>query len=164
MVWGKYLNAGQTCIAPDYVLVQDSIRDTLISKIKEQIELFYGSDPQQGVDYGRIISANRWQRPPTKLLDDTDIISGGSYQRKDNYIAPTLINLDGLNSEHPLNHEEIFGPLLPIKSVTSIQARTIDYVIAKPKPLACYAFSKNNRTLGQIKGKSVPEATAQMIR
>lgn len=149
LVWGKYLNAGQTCIAPDYVLVQDSIRDTLISKIKEQIELFYGNDPQQSDDYGRIISANHWQRL-IKLLDDTDIISGGDYQRKDNYIAPTLINLDGLDSEHPLHHEEIFGPLLPIKSVTSIQA-AIDYVIAKPKPLACYAFSKNNRTLEQVK-------------
>ena len=149
IVWGKYLNAGQTCIAPDYVLVQDTVRDALIEQIKRQIETFYGADPQQSDDYGRIISVNHWQRL-IKLMEGTEVLTGGDYKRKEKYIAPTLINLDGLDDQHPLHHEEIFGPLLPIKSVSSIQA-AIDYVNAKPKPLACYAFSKSNRTLAQIK-------------
>ena len=108
IVWGKYLNAGQTCIAPDYLLVEESIKDRLIDALREQIAQFYGDDPQQSNDYGRIIHEQHWQRL-TQMLDSENVVIGGDFDKRERYIAPTVI--DGVSGDSSLMQEEIFGPL-----------------------------------------------------
>lgn len=139
LVWGKFLNAGQTCIAPDYVLVHHSLKDDLITHMNRCITEFYGDDPQQSDDYGRIIHQRHWQRL-VAMLSEQSIAVGGDYDQRERYIAPTLIT--DVEPQHPLLTEEIFGPLLPIVTVASVD-EAIEKVNAKPKPLALYAFSKS---------------------
>ena len=146
IVWGKYLNAGQTCIAPDYLLVEESMKDRLIDALREQIAQFYGDDPQQSNDYGRIIHEQHWQRL-TQMLDSENVVIGGDFDKRERYIAPTVI--DGVSGDSSLMREEIFGPLLPVVSVKSA-SEAIEFINTKPKPLALYVFSKDKRMLKQF--------------
>lgn len=146
IVWGKFLNAGQTCIAPDYILVESSIRDGLIEAMKGAITEFYGEDPQHSDDYGRIIHSQHHQRL-VNLLDGQNVVAGGDSSGKDNYLAPTLVT--DVAPDHSLMTDEIFGPILPIVAVESTH-QAIDFIKAKPKPLALYVFSKSRRVLNQF--------------
>ena len=147
IVWGKFLNAGQTCIAPDYVLVEDTIKAPLIDALKAAITEFYGEEPQHSDDYGRIIHDQHYQRL-VSMLDGQTIVYGGDRSARDKYIAPTLV--DGIAEQSDaLAQDEIFGPILPIVSVNSVN-QAIETINAKPKPLALYVFSKNKRTLKQF--------------
>ncbi len=151
IAWGKFINAGQTCIAPDYLLVDRSIKKELISKLQECIYNFYGQDPATSPDYARIVNERQFRRLQ-KLLKDGNILTGGQTNSEQNYIAPTLITNVSLDSE--LMQEEIFGPILPILDYENLE-NAIAFINQRPKPLALYLFS-NNKT----KQKRVLEATS----
>ena len=146
ITWGKFINAGQTCIAPDYLLVQESIKDDQIQEIKSCIQTFYGENPDQSPDYARIISQNQFERL-VSLLPGGKIICGGESNKDDLYIAPTL--LDEVSLTTPLMEEEIFGPILPILTYDSFD-NAIRFVNSRPKPLALYLFSDNNQKQQEV--------------
>ena len=122
------------------------MKDRLIDALREQIAQFYGDDPQQSNDYGRIIHEQHWQRL-TRMLDSENVVIGGDFDKRERYIAPTVI--DGVSGDSLLMQEEIFGPLLPVVSVKSA-SEAIELINTKPKPLALYVFSKDKRMLKQF--------------
>ena len=146
ITWGKYVNAGQTCIAPDYLLVDRRIKSDLLTEIKKCVEEFYGNDPAQSPDYGRIISHRHFERLEP-LLKDGEIVIGGQTKPEEKYIAPTVI--DGVSWESPLMQEEIFGPILPVLEYEEIKD-AIAQINAQPKPLALYIFSKDEQKQQQV--------------
>ncbi len=139
IVWGKFLNAGQTCIAPDYLLVNRQIKPALMQAIQTCIQEFYGDDPAQSPDYARIISPKHFARL-SRLLNQGNIVVGGKTDPDSRYISPTVIDQVGL--EAPIMQEEIFGPILPV-----LEYDTLDEAIAiinrQSKPLALYVFSRD---------------------
>lgn len=139
LVWGKYYNTGQTCVAPDYVLVHKNIKASLIEKLKHYILEFFGENPRNSKDFGRIISPKHVER--LKKLMGGKIIVGGEIQEQDKYIAPTVI--DQVKSEDPIMQEEIFGPLMPLLEFSS-KEEAASFINTREKPLALYVFSKNN--------------------
>jgi len=146
IAWGKFFNAGQTCLAPDYLLVHASAKTRFIELLKKTIDEFYQGDPHASPDYARIISAEHFSRI-ARLMSEGEIIHGGQLIPDENYIAPTLI--DNVVPEHPAMQEEIFGPLLPILSFETID-RAIEFVKERPKPLALYYFSENKKKQRRI--------------
>ncbi|MGK7917319.1 MAG: aldehyde dehydrogenase [Prochloraceae cyanobacterium] len=139
IAWGKFLNSGQSCVAPDYLLVDITIKNDLINAINQCINNFYGADPSSSPDYARIVSKRHFERL-VALLEDGKIITGGQINEADLYIAPTLMENVALDA--PLMREEIFGPILPIVEYTNLE-EAIAFVKARPKPLALYIFSKD---------------------
>jgi len=140
IIWGKTINVGQTCVAPDYVVVNEKIKGELIKELKIQIESFYGKNAEESKDYGRIVNDRHFQRLKNILDKELDkIICGGKVNREKRYIEPTLIDASW---EGAAMSEEIFGPILPI-----IGYSDLDQVIGKikrlPKPLALYLFTEN---------------------
>ena len=140
LAWGKFLNAGQTCIAPDYVLVETEIHDRLVDALAEQIGEFYGPDPQASADYARIVDDRHFARL-SKLLGAGTVAVGGQTDAAARYIAPTV--LTDVSLDDPVMAEEIFGPILPIIKVDSLDA-AIAIVNAGDKPLALYSFSQDD--------------------
>lgn len=139
IVWGKYLNAGQTCVAPDYVLAHASIHDTLLDKIAESILLFYGESPQTSPDYARVVNARHHHRL-VNLLEGQDIVVGGQHDVDDLYIAPTVLR--NVSPNAPVMSDEIFGPILPVLKIESSDD-AISFVNSRPKPLALYLFTQD---------------------
>jgi aldehyde dehydrogenase (NAD+) len=146
IVWGKFLNAGQTCVAPDYVLVQESVQEPLLAHLKQTIAQFYGPAPMQSPDFARIINDRHFQRLQ-KLLANAHVSTGGETDPNSRYIAPTV--LSGVTWDHPLMQEEIFGPLLPVLPFKTLP-EAIAQVNAQPKPLALYFFSRNKAAQAQV--------------
>ena len=146
IVWGKFFNAGQVCIAPDYLLVQKEIKEELIEKIKYYIHDFYGKDPKKSSSFARIINERHFDRI-CKFFSEGKIIEGGSFDKKDLYIAPTLIDDVSLNFK--VMKEEIFGPVLPILEYKD-QKEAILIVNKFPKPLSLYFFSSNKSKQNEI--------------
>jgi aldehyde dehydrogenase (NAD+) len=146
IIWGKCINAGQTCIAPDYVLVHKSVKEDLLLNLKSAITAFYGDNPKESTDYPRIINEANVNRLE-KLMQSGKIYAGGLIDVKEKYFSPTLI-VDAPN-DSALMEEEIFGPLLPVVSYESIED-AIAFVRNKPKPLALYLFSANKKNLRQM--------------
>ncbi|GAA4425206.1 aldehyde dehydrogenase [Pontibacter saemangeumensis] len=140
IVWGKFMNAGQTCVAPDYILVQEQVKEELVQQMAKCIRQFYGDAPQESPDYARIINDGHFDRLSAYLQHGT-IRTGGQTDSASRYIAPTL--LDQVNWEHPVMQEEIFGPILPILPITTLQ-EAIGVVNAHEKPLALYFFSSSH--------------------
>lgn len=145
IVWSKWMNAGQTCVAPDYVLVEEAFASQLIEAIKNKITEFYTADASKSQDYGRIVSERHLTRI-VSYLDGQDVVYGGKHNAKNRYIEPTIV----LNPAHDsaLMQEEIFGPILPIVTVNNIH-QAIPFINDRAKPLALYLFSKN-KTLEQL--------------
>ncbi len=139
--WGKFLNAGQTCVAPDYLLVHRDIKPELLEKMKEVITEFYGEDPRQCPDYARIINERHFDRI-LALLGEGDIITGGEAQREDRYISPTII--DWVSPDAPIMQEEIFGPILPVMEYEHLE-EAIQFINLRPKPLALYFYSRDQK-------------------
>ena len=141
IVWGKFLNAGQTCVAPDYLLVHVSVKEQLIRYLIKEIGEAYGENPEMSADFGRIINLKNWQRL-NRLLTGQEIIHGGKTNETQMYLSPTLIDEPSLESE--IMKEEIFGPLLPIISYENEEE--IKTVISRyEKPLALYVFSTSRQ-------------------
>lgn len=142
VTWGKFLNTGQTCIAPDYLLVNSRIKDDLVAAIKQCIQKFYGTHPIASPDYGRIISPRHFERL-IKLLNSGEIVAGGETDANQRYIAPTVIT--GVNWDDEVMQEEIFGPILPVLEYDNLES-AIAQINSRPKPLALYLFSTNKQT------------------
>ena len=138
--WGKFANAGQVCLAPDHLLVHEQVYEPLISALQATVREFFGSDPKASADYGRIVN-ERHVRRLAGLLEGASIVTGGEVDEAARYVAPTLIRDVGEDS--PLMAEEIFGPLLPIVKISSVD-EAIAKINARPKPLAVYVFSAND--------------------
>ncbi|WP_427160837.1 aldehyde dehydrogenase [Aliinostoc sp. HNIBRCY26] len=146
IVWGKFLNCGQTCIAPDYLLVNRQIKQDLIATLQKTIKEFYGDRPENSPDYGRIINKRHFERL-TQLLNHGEIILGGDTNPEQLYISPTLI--DHVSLDAPVMQDEIFGPILPILEYTDI-TEAIALINSRPKPLALYLFSQNKQLQTRI--------------
>jgi aldehyde dehydrogenase (NAD+) len=146
VAWGKFMNAGQTCIAPDYVMVHQSIKEEFVKALISVIEDFYGKKAIESDHYARIINQRHFQRL-TKYLEGANVVYGGQLEAKECFISPTIIDQPDLNS--PLMSEEIFGPLLPIIAFNELE-EAISYINDHPKPLALYVFSKKRKTVDQI--------------
>lgn len=137
LVWGKLLNGGQTCIAPDYVIAKSNIKEDLIAVLKTEINKQYGENPENSLDFPRIVNKNNTKRLET-LLQDSNIVFGGKINVNECYISPTLVDQPSLNSQ--LMQEEIFGPILPI--LTYNTEEDIEHIIWNlEKPLSLYVFS-----------------------
>lgn len=139
LAWGKWQNAGQICISPDYILVQDRVKEPLIAALKAEVTGMYGEDPQASDSYGRIVNARHFDRLAGYLEGQT-IAHGGQSDRDDLFIAPTIVT--GAADDSSLMSEEIFGPILPVRTWSDPQEVT-DFVTARDKPLALYIFSKD---------------------
>ena len=146
IVYGKFFNAGQTCVAPDYVLVHDRVHDALVNRMVSTIREFYGDDPKQSPDFGRIINERHHARL-TRFLDGADIVTGGETDPSERYMAPTI--LKNVNEGDALMQEEIFGPILPVISFSSIDS-AIGFVNRQAKPLALYVFSRDRRVQDRV--------------
>ncbi len=146
IIWGKMVNAGQTCIAPDYVLVHESIKEKLAQHLVETIEEFYSDNPETSKDFARIINIKNWERL-TALLENQDLIYGGQSNRDDLYIAPTILNNPSLESKVML--EEIFGPILPILTYKT-ENEVTKIISGFEKPLALYLFSTNSNYIKKV--------------
>ncbi len=148
IVWGKFLNAGQTCIAPDYVLVTPKQRPALIEALKASLNKQYSSEPKHSDDFGRIINQRHYQRISGYLSGQEDkIVHGGELDESQKYIAPTLVLNPELTS--PLMTNEIFGPILPIIEIESME-QAVDFINEREKPLALYVFSNDQKTVDAI--------------
>lgn len=139
IAWGKFLNAGQTCVAPDYVYVHNSVEQQLIDGLKKSITEFFGDDPRLSDDYARIINDDHFERLKGYLESGTTRI-GGKYDEVDRYIAPTV--LSDIEWQDGVMQEEIFGPILPVLSYTDIDT-VINTINNHPDPLALYFFSED---------------------
>lgn len=157
IAWGKFLNNGQTCIAPDYVLVHESRKLALIYELKAVIREHYGENIKENPDYGRIINEKQTERLAKILESDEDlVVFGGDFDIEQSYIAPTLLDLGKLGdasvSESAAMADEIFGPILPIVSYESLD-EAVDKVRDGEKPLAMYIFSKNKEYIESVKSR-----------
>lgn len=146
IAWGKWLNAGQTCVAPDYVLVAESVKQNLIDELQTSIRDFYGHDPQTSDSYGRIVSSRHFDRLRHLMTGGRTVI-GGESSSTDRYIAPTV--LTDVDPASPLMQEEIFGPLLPVISVPSVDA-AVSFITERPHPLALYVFSRRKSVIDEV--------------
>ncbi len=139
IVWGKFMNAGQTCIAPDFLLADRSIREPLVKALVAAIREFYGAEPRQSADYGRIINRTHWDRL-TGCLRSGKVVHGGQYDSEELYLAPTIVT--DLTAESPLNQEEIFGPILPVIEYGNLEEALV-LLNQRPVPLALYLFTES---------------------
>lgn len=141
IAWGKTINAGQTCIAPDYLLVHQSVKDELLKKIATCIDAMFGPDIRQSKYFPRIVNQQAFGRL-LKLLEQGKILYGGQVDATERYISPTLI--DEIQPDFPIMQEEIFGPILPVMTFGNID-EAVSYVNSHEKPLAFYYFGKNKQ-------------------
>ena len=153
IVWGKFNNNGQTCIAPDYIYVHEAIKDELVAELTACIESQYGlgNDAKANGDYCRVVNAGHHSRI-TRLLDDAKskggrVLTGGQVSKTGQFIAPTLI--EGMSEDSSIMDEEIFGPVLPIITFADIDT-AIGYVNSKPKPLALYIYSTDDAFTNKV--------------
>jgi aldehyde dehydrogenase (NAD+) len=144
IVFGKLLNAGQTCIAPDYVLVEDSVKETLIHEMGKALKQYFPTGDLE--DFPRIINQKHYDRL-MQLLEGQQVIIGGKGDAKTRLIEPTI--LEPISADEPIMQEEIFGPLLPILSFTTI-AEAIAFIKAREKPLALYVFTTRQSTEKEV--------------
>lgn len=151
IAWGKFINNGQTCIAPDYVLIKSSIKKDFIIALKKQIQKFYTENISKSDSISRVVNQKHFQRLKRYLEDarerQANIEFGGNFNEDDNFIEPTIIS--NLANDTLLLQEEIFGPILPVKTYESVD-EAIQFVNSKEKPLALYIYSKNKKTVEQI--------------
>ncbi len=146
IVFGKFLNCGQTCVAPDYILCHNSVKDNFISEVKKQIVLQYGENPLDNENYGKIINYKHFTRL-INLIDQSKVVAGGYSCEETNKIAPTV--LDNTSWQDAVMQEEIFGPIMPVIQYDNFESAIQD-LKAKEKPLALYLFSKNKKHIKKV--------------
>jgi aldehyde dehydrogenase (NAD+) len=140
LVWGKFQNAGQTCIAPDYIYVNNKIKDKFLARVKHYIEEFFGPADKPSDDLGRLISDRHFDRVSKMLIGD--ILVGGVTDAATKYISPTII--DNVTMDHPAMQEEIFGPVMPVIGYDNFD-EVINHINANERPLAMYLFSNDSK-------------------
>ena len=146
VAWGKFINAGQTCVAPDYVLVDKTVEQPFIEQLKIALNDFYGSDPHASESYARIVSDRHFTRLTGLMKSGTSVI-GGESNASDKYIAPTVLTDVSLDS--PIMQEEIFGPVLPVITVSNSD-EAIRYVATHDHPLALYVFAEKQSVINDV--------------
>ncbi|KFW01661.1 Aldehyde dehydrogenase family 3 member B1, partial [Fulmarus glacialis] len=146
VAWGRFFNAGQTCIAPDYVLCSAEMREKLLPALREAITKFYGPNPQESPDFARMAGDKQFQRVQA-LLQSGHVVIGGQTDEEERYIAPTV--LVDLQPSDPVMQEEIFGPILPIIIVANVD-EAIDFINSRERPLVVYAFSSDVKVVNQV--------------
>ncbi len=146
IVFGKFLNCGQTCVAPDFILCHEDVKDRLIGEIRREITAQFGTDPLENPEYGRIVSEKHFDRL-LGLIDPAKVVHGGDSDRSTLQIAPTV--LDSVTPDDPVMQEEIFGPILPILTYREFE-EVYAYLADRPKPLALYFFSRDNRRIKEV--------------
>ena len=151
IMWGKLLNAGQSCVAPDYMLVHESIKDKLIPEMEAYLTSKYGSYVKESPDFSRIIDRPNTERLQ-KLLDGTEILIGGEVDLEDKYISPTVVEVR--NPDHPLMQEEVFGPILPLVTYSKLED-AISIINSKPRPLSLYMFTRSKKIQKEIMHKTM---------
>ncbi|WP_095532674.1 aldehyde dehydrogenase [Domibacillus epiphyticus] len=139
IAWGKFTNAGQTCIAPDYVLVHQNVKEVFMNELTLAVYDFYGADPKESKDFGRVVNAKQFDRLHS-IFGKTNgqIVLGGEMDRDDVFIAPTIVETEW---DDPLMEEEIFGPILPVLAYKELN-QAVTRIKKLPKPLALYLFTK----------------------
>jgi len=151
IAWGKFLNSGQTCIAPDYILVKDAVKDAFVSELRAQLKTFYTADASASDSLSRVVNAKHYERLVAHLEDaksnNATIEIGGKTASEDNFIEPTVIS--NVPESASLLQDEIFGPILPIKTYKTLE-EAINYMNAKEKPLALYVYSKSKRNINTV--------------
>lgn len=147
IAWGKFLNAGQTCVAPDYVLVDHEIEQPLLDELRAAVHEFYGPDPRHSPDYGRIVTDRHFARLTGLLEGGGTVELGGDADERDRYLAPTL--LTHVDPTAPIMGEEIFGPLLPVLPVRDVD-EAIAFVNERDKPLALYVFTEESAVAERV--------------
>lgn len=148
LAWTKFFNVGQSCVAPDYVLCTTEMRDALVPALKDVLREFYGPEPQKCPDLGRIVSNKHWIRLK-RLMEETKgrVVLGGESDEEDKYMAPTV--LVDVAEDDALMQEEIFGPILPILTVETVED-VIEFINRRDKPLALYVFSDESSVVNQV--------------
>ncbi len=146
IAWGKFLNAGQTCVAPDYVLVERAVAPALLAALPRVLRAFYGDDPRQSPDYGRIVNRRHFDRL-IGYLNQGRIVCGGQHDAAELYVAPTI--LADVPPDAPVMQEEIFGPILPVVEVADLDA-ALTWLRDRPTPLALYLFTRDRRTQARV--------------
>ncbi|NXD68023.1 AL3A2 dehydrogenase, partial [Eolophus roseicapillus] len=146
ITWGKYMNCGQTCIAPDYILCNPSIQSSVVENIKAALQEFYGEDVKSSPDYERIINKRHFRRI-LGLMEGQKIAYGGEVDEASCFIAPTI--LTDVSPESKVMEEEIFGPVLPIVTVNNVD-EAIEFINCREKPLALYVFSNSKKLIKRV--------------
>jgi aldehyde dehydrogenase (NAD+) len=150
IAWGKFVNAGQTCVAPDYLIVHPQVREALIQEIGTVIRDFYGADASQSPDYCRLINEKNFDRVAA-LLDGLNVVHGGTTDRAQLYIEPTIVEADETSA---IMRDEIFGPILPVLEMPTTEktglAETVRFINEREKPLALYVFTKDPAIIDTI--------------
>lgn len=165
IAWGKFMNAGQTCVAPDFVLVPRGQREAFVAKLKPAIQEFYGDQPIQSAEYGRIVNARHFERL-VSYLGDGKIVYGGEHNAKELFLAPTI--LAEMAPESLVMQEEIFGPILPVLEFDKLDA-ALAMLRERPTPLAAYVFSRDRATQARVLAETrsgsacVNDVVSQMV-
>lgn len=146
IVFGKYLNCGQTCVAPDYILCHENVKNQFITEVIKQIKLQYGENPLENPDYGKIVNEKHFTRL-TGLINSDKVVFGGQTDKAKHKIAPTV--MDNVTYEDKIMQEEIFGPVMPIITFEDFDS-VIDRLKSQPKPLALYIFSKDKANINRV--------------
>lgn len=146
IVFGKYLNCGQTCVAPDYIICDEIIKDDLVKEIKKQIELQYGKNPLKNKDYGHIINEKHFERL-SGLINKKKVVCGGKTNKETLQIEPTV--MDKVTWKDAVMVDEIFGPILPILTYKKLED-VVDMLGDSPKPLALYMFSNDKKNIKYV--------------
>ncbi|XP_062967200.1 aldehyde dehydrogenase, dimeric NADP-preferring [Cynocephalus volans] len=146
IAWGKFMNSGQTCVAPDYILCDPSIQKQIVENLKKSVKEFYGDDARKSRDYGRIISVQHFQRV-MGLIEGQKVAYGGTGDATTRYIAPTI--LTDVDPQSPVMQEEIFGPVMPIVCVRSLE-EAVQFITQREKPLALYVFSNDSKVVKRM--------------
>lgn len=146
IVFGKYLNCGQTCVAPDYILCERSVKDELVAEVVKQIKIQYGENPLANKDYGKIINRKHFDRL-VGLIDKTKVVAGGNADPETCRIAPTV--MDNVTEADAVMGEEIFGPIMPVLTFDSFDA-VVGELKSKDKPLALYIFSNDKKRIARV--------------
>ena len=150
IVFGKFLNCGQTCVAPDYILCEEGVRDELIKELKKEIKRQYGVVPLKNEKYGHIVNSKHFMRL-SKLLEESDVVFGGKVSEKDLRIEPSIL----ISSwEDKVMEDEIFGPILPVITYKSLDEE-IERINSRPHPLALYIFSKDKENIEKAKTRVI---------
>jgi aldehyde dehydrogenase (NAD+) len=145
-VWGKFMNAGQTCVAPDYVLVPKDKEQEFTECLKVHIENFYGRNPEDSEDYGRMISARHLERLGA-LISPDKVVVGGVINKESRYLAPTVLR--NISWDDEIMASEIFGPILPVLTYTDLSS-VLHEIKARPRPLAFYLFSEDKKNMDHV--------------
>ena len=146
IAWGKSLNAGQTCIAPDYLLVHEDVKERLVDDLKKEFTRLHGPNPKEAKHFVRIVNERAFDRL-VGYIENANVVMGGEYDRSERYIAPTII--DHVDVSSPIMQEEIFGPIFPIVTFKTTD-EAINFVQDREKPLALYYFSESKQNIRRV--------------